>query len=126
MARYVDGFVIPVPKDRVDEYRQLAATAAEVWRDHGALDYVECIAEDVKPGKLTSFPQSVLLEDGETVIFAWIVYASRAERDRINQAAMEDPRLAAMGPDNVPFDGKRMFFGGFEVLVSLGQDRPEK
>jgi uncharacterized protein YbaA (DUF1428 family) len=116
MSRYVDGFVVPVPKKNVEAYRKLAETAGKVWREHGALDYVECVAEDVKPGKLTSFPQSVKLEPDETVVFAWIVYASRAERDRINEAVMKDPRMAH-DPKSMPFDGKRMFMGGFEVLV---------
>jgi uncharacterized protein YbaA (DUF1428 family) len=95
----------------------MAELGSRVWREHGALEYVECVADDVKPGKLTSFPQSVQLEDDETVVFAWIVYESRAERDRINQLAMNDPRLAGMNPQDMPFDAKRMFWGGFEVLV---------
>jgi len=116
MARYVDGFVLPVPRKNIDAYRQMAELGGKVWREHGALDYVECIADDVKPGELTSFPQSVKLEPDETVVFAWIVYASREERDRINAAVMSDPRLTH-GPNPMPFDGKRMFWGGFEVLV---------
>jgi uncharacterized protein YbaA (DUF1428 family) len=115
--KYVDGFVIPVPKNKLDAYRRIARTAGKVWKEHGALEYVECVAEDVKPGKLTSFPQSVQLEDDETVVFAWIVYESRAERDRINALVMKDPRLAGYDPQNMPFDGKRMFMGGFETLV---------
>ncbi|MGK2925479.1 MAG: DUF1428 domain-containing protein [Lysobacterales bacterium] len=117
MSRYVDGFVVPVPKANLEAYRELAELGSRVWREHGALEYVECVADDVKPGKLTSFPQSVQLEDDETVVFAWIVYESRAERDRINQLAMNDPRLAGMNPQNMPFDAKRMFWGGFEVMI---------
>jgi uncharacterized protein YbaA (DUF1428 family) len=118
MAGYVDGFVLPVPKRNVDAYRQMAELARAVWLDHGALEYVECIADDVKPGEVTSFPQSVKLEADETVVFAWIVYESREARDRINEAVMKDPRLSGMDPQSMPFDGKRMIWGGFEVMVS--------
>jgi uncharacterized protein YbaA (DUF1428 family) len=118
MSRYVDGFVLPVPKANLAAYREMAELAGRVWREHGALEYVECVAEDVKPGKLTSFPQSVQLKDDETVVIAWIVYESRAERDRINELAMKDPRLAGINPQNMPFDGRRMFWGGFETLVT--------
>lgn len=115
---YVDGFVLPVPKSKIDAYKAIAETAGTMWREHGALEYREWIADDVKPGKLTSFPQSVNLEDGETVVFAWIVYASREERDQVNEKVMKDPRLAdAMKPDMMPFDGKRMIYGGFNLLV---------
>jgi uncharacterized protein YbaA (DUF1428 family) len=116
--RYVDGYVVPVPKKNVAAYRRMAQKAGKVWRDHGALEYIECIADDVKPGKHTSFPQSVKLKAGETVVFAYIVYKSRADRDRINAKVMKDPRLAnMMDPKAMPFDGKRMFWGGFKVLV---------
>ena len=116
--RYVDGYVVPVPKKNVAAYRRMAQKAGKVWRDHGALEYIECIADDVKPGKHTSFPQSVKLKPGETVVFAYIVYKSRAERDRINAKVMKDPRLAEMmDPKAMPLDGKRMFWGGFKVLV---------
>lgn len=117
MTRYVDGFILPVPKDRLDEYRAIAELAGKVWREHGALDYVECLAQDVPQGKLTSFPLSVQLKQDETVIFAWILYASREERDRVNAAAMADERLSGFDKENVPFDPQRMIFGGFEVLV---------
>jgi uncharacterized protein YbaA (DUF1428 family) len=117
MARYVDGFVLPLKKDRVEDYRRLAELAGSVWREYGALEYRECIAEDVKPGEHTSFPQSVKLEPDETVVFAWIVYESRAERDRINALVMADERLSGMDPTTLPFDGKRMFWGGFDMLV---------
>lgn len=115
---YVDGFVIPVPKKRLAEYRAMARLGSKVWREHGALAYSECVADDVQPGKLTSFPQAVKLKPGETVIFAYIVFASRAQRDRINAKVMKDPRFAKyMDPKKLPFDGKRMFFGGFKTLV---------
>jgi uncharacterized protein YbaA (DUF1428 family) len=118
--RYVDGFVLPVPKKKLADYRRMAQTAGKVWRDHGALEYVECVADDVKPGKRTSFPQSVKLKPGETVIFAYIVYKSRAQRDRINAKVMKDPRLAKMmDPKAMPFDAKRMFWGGFKSLIEL-------
>lgn len=119
MGQYVDGFVLPVPKENLDAYRKLAQTAAEIWKEHGALEYVECVAEDVKPGEVTSFPQSVKLQEDETVIFSWIVYESREERDRINEKAMKDPRLADMKPENLPFDGKRLFWGGFEMMIKM-------
>lgn len=117
MARYVDGFVLPVPKKNLEAYRKMAETAGDVWKEHGALKYVEAVADDVKPGKVTSFPQSVQLKDDETVVFAWITYPSREDRDRINAAVMKDPRIAGYGPADMPFDGKRMFWGGFETLV---------
>ena len=119
MARYVDGFVLPVPKRKVDASRRIARNAGKVWREYGALDYKECVAEDVKKGKLTSFPQSVKLKRGETVVFAWIVYKSRKDRDRINAKVMEDPRLAGMDPSEMPGDMKRMIYGGFNVIVDV-------
>jgi uncharacterized protein YbaA (DUF1428 family) len=119
MPRYVDGYVLPVPKANVEAYRRLARKAGVVWRDHGALEYVECVADDVKPGKLTSFPQAVKLKDDEVVIFSWIVFKSRAHRDRVNAKAMADPRLANMDPKTMPFDGKRMFWGGFKPIVEM-------
>lgn len=115
---YVDGYILPVPKRKIAAYRRMAKMAGKVWRDHGALEYVECIADDVKSGKHTSFPQSVKLKPGETVIFAYIVYKSRAQRDRVNAKVMIDPRLAqSMDPKAMPFDAKRMFWGGFKVLI---------
>ncbi len=115
---YVDGFVVPVPKKKVEDYRRIARKAGRIWREHGALDYAECVADDVKPGKLTSFPQSVKLKKGETVIFAWIIYKSRAHRDRVNAKVFKDQRMAAMcDPGDMPFDAKRMFWGGFKMLV---------
>jgi uncharacterized protein YbaA (DUF1428 family) len=119
MGKYVDGFVVPVPKDKVDEYRKMASDAGKIWKEYGALAFVECIAEDVKPGVVTSFPQAVKLEPGETVVFSWIVYESRAHRDKINEQVMKDPRTGGIDMKSMPFDAKRMFFGGFEVLVEL-------
>ena len=116
---YVDGFVLPLPKSNIEAYRKVATDAGAVWKDHGALDYHECIADDVKPGKLTSFPQSVNLEEGETVVFAWIVYKSREHRDEVNAKVMADPRITGMDPAKMPFDGKRMIYGGFETLVQV-------
>ena len=115
---YVDGYVVPVPRHKLEAYRQLAQMAGEIWREHGALEFVECVADDVKPGEQTSFPQSVKLRQDETVVFSWIRYPSREARDRINQAVMDDPRFAGMmDPQAMPFDGMRMFWGGFEVMV---------
>jgi uncharacterized protein YbaA (DUF1428 family) len=116
--RYVDGFVVPVPKKNLPAYRRMAKAAGKVWRDHGALEFREYVAEDVKVGKSTSFPRSVKLKPGETVILSWIVYKSRAHRDRVNAKVMKDPRLAKMmNTKAMPFDGKRMIYGGFEILV---------
>ena len=116
---YVDGFVVPVPKRKLQAYWRMARTAGKVWREHGALEYIESVADDVKPGKHTSFPQSVKLKSGETVVFAYIVYKSRAHRDRVNKKVMSDPRLAKMmSGQNMPFDGKRMIYGGFKVMLS--------
>ncbi|KJS08594.1 MAG: RNA signal recognition particle 4.5S RNA [Gammaproteobacteria bacterium BRH_c0] len=117
---YVDGFVLPVPVNNIDEYRRIAQLAGEIWKEHGALEYIECVADDIKSGVHTSFPQSVKLEEGETVVFSWIVYKSREDRDRINDLVMKDPRLAdMMSPDAMPFDGKRMIYGGFKMMVQL-------
>ncbi|RZK99587.1 MAG: DUF1428 domain-containing protein [Rubrivivax sp.] len=118
MAHYVDGFVVPVPKAKLDEYRKVAETAGKVWKEHGALQYWECVADDVKPGKLTSFPQSVQLKDDEVVVFSWILYNTREERDVINAKVMADERLKKE-MDNMPFDGARMFWGGFKSIVEL-------
>jgi len=117
---YVDGFVVPVPKRQLARYRRMALKGGKIWREHGALEYRECVADDVSVGKRTSFPRSVKLKRGETVVFSWILYKSRAHRDRVNAKVMKDPRLASMMPPNpVPFDMKRMFFGGFRTLVGL-------
>ena len=115
---YVDGFVVPVPLKNLAAYRRMAKKAGKVWREYGALDYKEWIGDDVKVGKLTSFPRSVKLKRGETVVFSWIVYKSRSHRDRVNAKVMKDPRLAdMMDLKTMPFDGKRLIFGGFKKLV---------
>jgi uncharacterized protein YbaA (DUF1428 family) len=117
---YVDGFVVPVPKNNMKAYIKMAKLAGKVWKDHGAIDYRECIADDVKVGKRTSFPRSVKLKRGETVVFSYIVYKSRADRDRIMAKVMKDKRLAKMmDPKKMPFDTKRMFWGGFKTAVAL-------
>ena len=120
MASYVDGFVLPVPKKKLEAYRRMAQRAGKVWKEHGAIDYVEAVADDVKPGKWTSFPQSVKLKKGEVVVFSYVVYKSRKARDRCIAKVMKDKRLAdMMDPNNMPFDGKRMFWGGFKPIVDL-------
>ena len=120
MASYVDGFVVPVPKKKIEAYRRMALKAGKIWREYGALQYRECIADDVKWGKRTSFPRSVKLKAGEVVWFSWIVYKSRAHRDRVMKKVMKDPRLAdMMDPKAMPFDAKRMIYGGFKVMVGL-------
>jgi uncharacterized protein YbaA (DUF1428 family) len=116
---YVDGFVLPVPKANVEAYRKIARRAGKVWMEYGALEYVECVADDVQPGKLTSFPQAVKLKPDEVVVFSWILYRSRAHRDKVNRQVMADPRIEAMGPGSMPFDGKRMFWGGFKPIVQM-------
>jgi uncharacterized protein YbaA (DUF1428 family) len=118
-AQYVDGYILAVPKKNLDAYRAMAEKAGAVWKKYGAIDYVECIAEDVKPGKVTSFPQAVKLEPDETVIFAWITYRSREDRDRVTAAVMKDPLMANHDPKSMPFDGTRMFWGGFAKRVDL-------
>src|SRR5438552_3502534 len=117
---YVDGFVVPMPKKKLQAYRRIATKAGKVWREHGALEVRESVADDVKWGKRTSFPRSVKQKPGETVVFSYIVYKSRADRDRVVAKVMKDKRLAAMmDPSAMPFDGKRMIYGGFKVLVDL-------
>jgi uncharacterized protein YbaA (DUF1428 family) len=115
---YVDGFVVAVPKSRVEDYKKLAHKAGEVWKEHGALAYVECLADDVPYGELTSFPRAVQAKDDETAAFSWIVYDSREARDAINKKVMADPRLKAEMTD-MPFDGKRMIYGGFKTVLEL-------
>ena len=121
---YVDGYVLPVPRKKLAAYRRMASDAGKIWKKHGALQYVEAAADDVKPGKWTSFPQSVKLKRGEIVVFSFIVYRSRAQRDSINKKVMKifmtDPKYKKyMDPKNLPFDGKRMFWGGFRPMVAL-------
>ena len=115
---YVESLVIPVPKSKLDAYRELARKSGALWREYGALEYHECLADDVKPGEVTSFPQSVHLKPDETIVIAWVVYKSRAHRDEVNAKVMKDPRMQ-MDPSTFPFDGKRMFWGGFESFIDL-------
>ncbi len=119
MARYVDGYVLPVPRRKLAAYRAMARKAGRIWREHGALEYKECVADDVKPGKHTSFPQSVKLRPGEVVVFSWVIYQSRRQRDRVNAKVMKDPRIVAMAKKKLPFDGQRMFWGGFRTFVDM-------
>ena len=117
---YIDGFLIPVPKKNAAKYKKMSMQAGKVWMDHGALSYHECVADDVKVGKLTSFPAGVKLKKGEEVWFSWIVYRSRRDRDRVNGRAMKDARLAKMmDMKAMPFDSKRMVYGGFRMLVDF-------
>jgi uncharacterized protein YbaA (DUF1428 family) len=117
---YVDGFIIPLPKKSVAAYRKISTKAGKIWKEYGALDYWECIGDDVPPGKVTSFPRSVKLKPNETVVFSWILYKSRKDRDRINKKVMADPRLSdMMTPAAMPFDAKRMIFGGFKPIVHI-------
>lgn len=112
---YVDGVVIPVSKDKIDAYKAHARTAGEIWKEHGALAFVECIGDDVPLGKLTSFPRAVQAKEDEVIVFSWIVYRSRAERDAVCQKVMADPRLQG----DMPFDGKRLIHGGFEMWLEM-------
>ena len=117
---YVDGFVLPVPKKKLKAYKAMATKAGKVWREHGALDFKECLADDVKKGKWTSFPRAVKLKPGEAVVFSWILYRNRKHRDSVNKKVMKDPRITAqMDPKKFPFDARRMIWGGFNVMVDL-------
>ena len=115
---YVDGFVVAVPKQNLKSYEEMARLAGKVWKEHGALTYVECVGDDVPYGELTSFPRSVQAKEDEVVVFSWIVYRSRQERDDINAKVMDDPRLKG-DQWQMPFDGKRMIYGGFEMMLKL-------
>ena len=115
---YVDGFVVPVPKEKIEDYKALARKAGEIWKEHGALAFVECIGDDVPYGELTSFPRAVQTKDDEIVVFSWIVYESREQRDAVNAKVMADPRLKA-DMSEMPFDGKRMIYGGFKAFLEL-------
>lgn len=117
--RYVDGFVIPVAKKNVQAYRRLALRAGKIWREYGALEFRECVGDDLAVKGMMPFSRRLKLKPGETVMFSWIVYKSRAHRDRVNAKVMKDPRLAAMDPKTMPFDVKRMLYGGFKVLVAV-------
>jgi uncharacterized protein YbaA (DUF1428 family) len=118
--KYVDGYVLPVPKKNLPAYRRMAANAGKVWREHGALEFRECVGEDLKTKKIKSFPSLVKPKPGETVVFSWIVFKSRAHRDAVNAKVMKDPRLTKMmDMKAIPFDSKRMAYGGFEVMVAV-------
>jgi uncharacterized protein YbaA (DUF1428 family) len=117
---YVDAFVLPVPEGKLGEYRKLARLAGKVWKEHGATAYVECVADDVEPGKRTSFPRSVKLAPGEVVVLSWAIYPNKRARDRTMAKVFADPRMQFMhDPRNVPFDGKRMYWGGFKPFLEL-------
>jgi uncharacterized protein YbaA (DUF1428 family) len=117
--KYVDGYVLPIPTKSIQLYRRFSRKAGKIWREHGALDYKECVGDDLKVKGLVSFPKQFKTKKGETVVFAWIVFKSRAHRDRVNAKVMKDPRIAAMGPEKMPFDTKRMVYGGFKVFVDV-------
>jgi len=118
MAKYVDGFILPIPKSKIDEYKKMAQLGKKLWLEHGALDYQELIADDVPFGKVTSFPRAVDRKNSETVVFSWITFKSRAHRDKVNEKVMKDPRMSAFDPEKMPFDPSRMIYGGFKSLVS--------
>jgi uncharacterized protein YbaA (DUF1428 family) len=117
MSRYVDGYVLPVPKKNLQAYRRLARKAGKIWREHGALEFRECVGDDLNVKMGVPFPNRIKLKPGETVLFSWIMFTSRAHRDRVNAKVMKDERLANMDPKEMPFDCKRMVYGGFKVLV---------
>jgi len=118
MEKYVDGFLVPLAKDKIEDYRKLAAAAGAVWMDHGALEYVECVGDDLTSEHTATFPPMAGCAEGETVVFSYIVYESREHRDRVNEAVMKDPRLEEMIKDiEHPFDPKRMAYGGFRAIV---------
>lgn len=120
MARYVDGFVIPVPKRNVQAYRRMAQQAGKIWRKYGALEFLECVGDDLKPKGVVPFTRAARAKPAETVFFSWIVFKSRAHRDRVNAKVMKDPRIAKMMEGKaMPFDAKRMVYGGFRALVDL-------
>jgi uncharacterized protein YbaA (DUF1428 family) len=115
--RYVDGYVLPVPKKNLQAYRRMATKAGKIWREHGALEYRECAGDDLDVKWGVPFPRQIKLKQGETVVFAWIIFSSRAHRDRVNAKAIKDPRLANMDQKSMPFDHTRMVYGGFKILV---------
>ncbi len=115
---YIDGFVVAVPEDKIADYKKLARKFGKIWREHGALAYVECVGDDVPVGKLTSFTRAVKLKPGEVVVFSWVLHKSRADRDAVNKKVMADPRLK-MDMAKMPFDTKRMIWGGFKTIVEL-------
>lgn len=117
MAGYVDGYVLPVPKKYIEAYRRLARKAEKIWKEHGALDYKECVGDDLAIKGMVPFPRGVKAKPGETVVFAWVLFKSRAHRDLVNAKVMQDPRLADMDQKSMPFDHKRMVYGGFKVII---------
>jgi uncharacterized protein YbaA (DUF1428 family) len=124
MSHYIDAIVIPVPRANLDTYKRLSAEWGNAHLRHGAMYYSDSISDDAQPGKLTSFPQAVQLKDGEVIALAWVVYRNKEDRDRISKAVMEDPQLKeSMDPSKMPFDGKRMFWGGFETITELAGGR---
>lgn len=119
MPAYTDGFVIPVPKKNLPQYRRMAAKAAKIWREHGALDYKECVGDDLAIQGVMSFPKGIGAKPSEVIVFSWITYKSRAQRDKVNKLIMADPRITKMcDPKKMPFDCARMLYGGFKVIVS--------
>ena len=120
MTGYVDGYVLPVPKKHIEAYRRLAKKAGKIWREHGALDYKECVGDDLAIKGMVPFTRAVKAKPDETVVFAWVLFKSRAHRDRVNGKVMKDPRLADMDQKSMPFDHRRMIYGGFKVLVDAG------
>src|SRR5262245_25193118 len=120
MATYIDAIVIPVPRANLDTYKRMSTEWGNAHLRHGALYYSDSISDDAQPGKVTSFPQAVQLKDGEVIALAWVVYRNKEDRDRISKAVMEDPQLKdSMDPSKMPFDGKRMFWGGFQSVIGL-------
>ena len=117
--RYVDGYLLPVPKRNLQAYRRLALKAGKIWREHGALEFRECVGDDLNVKGMLSFPRQIKSKRGETVVFSWIVFKSRAHRDRVNAKVMKDPSIANMDPESMPFDSKRMAYGGFKVIVDV-------
>jgi uncharacterized protein YbaA (DUF1428 family) len=120
---YVDGFVLPVPRKNLRAYQRMAQKAGRIWQEYGALEYRECVGEDLDVKMGTSFPRQLGLKRGETVVFSWIVYKSRAHRDQVNAKVMKDPRISGMDPKSMPFDMNRMVYGGFDTLVDMGRAR---
>ncbi len=118
---YVDGFVLPIPRNQLAAYKKMAKIAGKIWLEHGAIDYVECMADDVKDGKVTSFPKSVKLKKGEVVFFSWATYRSKKHRDQVMKKVMTDPRMSDYTEDNMPFDGMRMFWGGFKPVIRMNK-----
>ena len=118
--KYVDGYVLPVPKKNLATYRRMALAAGKIWREHGALEFRECVGEDLQVKQGVSFSRTLKLKAGETAVFSWIVFKSRVQRDRVNAKVMKDPRLAKMmDMKAIPFDSKRMVYGGFKMIVDL-------